>query len=506
MNARILFAICGGFLAGVFARSFVSLGVSSTWFLALLALAVILASMGARQRRIGASVVSAALLACALGIWRMDASVLTGDPYLDARIGKEVTLEGVVAAELDVRQGSVRLAVEAQSASSTPIRAGVLAVLPPHTAVSYGDHVRVRGTLRLPEEFDTGLGRAFDYPGYLAARGIGYELARAQVEVLGPAECCSFIGSLTQIAIGVKHAYISGVRAALPEPQSGLAAGIVAGDKRGLGKEITEEFRTVSLTHIIVLSGYNITIVAYGLIWLLTWFSAPRWARIAGGAFVALFFALMTGGESASVRAAAMAAVAMSASAAHRIFDPARALALVATAMAAWNPFVVAFDPGFQLSVLAVAGLIRLAPIFEERLPWVSRQWGLREMCAATLGAQLAVLPLLLYQSGLFSLAALPANIAVLAFVPAAMAASALASIGGLVLGPLAPVFALPAYALLSYILYVPHLLAHVPYAAFALPAFGAWLLVPAYVLIFVVLPRFAHARSSQSGSTGMIR
>src|SRR3989338_7853383 len=116
---------------------------------------------------------------------------------------------------------------------------------------------------------------------------------------------------LKAAAIFLKHTYLEGIALALPEPHAGLAGGITAGDKRGLGEDLSEVFRTVGLTHIVVLSGYNIMIVVFGLGWLFARMHVGRWVEFGLGVSIAAFFALMTGLASASVRAAAMASIAM---------------------------------------------------------------------------------------------------------------------------------------------------------------------------------------------------
>lgn len=470
MGAHILWAVVLGFLGGVFLRSFASLGLSFVGFFILLAVAVLLLSFVSRQGARGA-VVAIALLALGGGMLRMDAAVLVPDPALAGKLGEKVVLEGFVFDEPDIREGSVRLSVRLDSGT------GVLAVVPAHTNVSYGDVVRVEGVLRLPEGFETGVGRVFNYPAYLAKDGIGYELSFAHVEVVGRGA----VNPVKSFAIWVKQKFLEGVGLALPEPQAGLAGGITVGDKRGLGEELSDVFRAVGLTHIIVLSGYNIMIVMEGLSRLLGWFSASRYLRLGLTVFVAIFFALMTGLASASVRAALMAVIAVLGKMTGRMYLAGRALGVVALLMVAWNPFVLAFDPGFELSVLATAGLIVFTPAVITKLKFIPTYLGLREIAATTVGTQLAVLPLLLYQSGQVPLFSLLANLLALVAVPWAMLFSALASLGGLLLGPFAIVLAAPAYALLSYIIKVGELLAAFPYASVSLPAFSVWWLALIY-------------------------
>lgn len=478
MGARVLWVAVLGLLFGVFLRSFLPLGFSFVGFAALLAVAIFALSLAIRKERVGV-VVAVALLALGGGIVRMDAAILAPDLVLEEWLGEEITIKGVVFDEPDIRETSTRLSVRLESGT------GVLAVAPAHTSVSYGDRVRLKGTLRAPEAFEAGLGREFNYPAFLAKSGIQYELSFVrEVEVIGRGGA----NPIKAAAIWTKQTFLRGLGLALPEPHAGLAGGITVGDKRGLGEELSEIFRTVSLTHIVVLSGYNIMIVIYALAWIFERSRAPRAVEFFGAVFIACLFALMTGLAAASVRAAAMASIAALGKITSRQYLASRALAVVALGMVLWNPYILAFDPGFQLSIAATWGLIAFSPLIAPRLWFLTHRWGFREIAATTIAAQLAVLPLLLYQTGTLSIVALPANLLVLVVVPWAMFFSTIAALAGLAFGPLASIIALPAYALLGYMTSISSILASVPFAAVPLPAFSAWWLVVIYGIGLLLL------------------
>jgi competence protein ComEC len=194
----------------------------------------------------------------------------------------------------------------------------------------------------------------------------------------------------------------------------------------------------------------------------------------------------MSGGAASAVRAGAMALIAVYARATSRVFLAMRILGVVALVMVLWDPFTLAFDPSFQLSVLATLGLIAFTPWFAARLTWITERFGLREIAASTLATQTAVLPLLLYQSGQLSLYSLPANLLALIAVSPAMFASFAAAFAGVFLGPIAPFVALPAYLLLGYVIKVAEFFASLPFAALTVPPFSAWWLVPVYVCLLL--------------------
>ncbi len=485
MAVRLFFAVVAGFFAGVFLRAVFSLPLSLCIALALAASGSFAAAVLTGGRAHVFIVCAVGVLALAAGVLRMDAAALAYDPALMEMLGERTSVEGVVFDEPDARDSSVRIPLETESG------ARILVIAPAHAPQRFGDMVRATGVLRLPERFEEG-GRSFDYPGYLATKGITFELAFADVSTIERA----WTNPLKAGAIALKERYTAGLSRALPEPHAGLAAGITAGDKRAVSGTLADDFRTVGLSHIVVLSGYNITVVLDALARLFSRFS--RSLRLSMGIGVALSFVYMTGGAASSVRAAGMAAIALYGRATGRMYLASRALAFVAFLMVLWNPLVLVYDPGFQLSIIATAGLIALAPLIGPRLSFVPERGGLREIATATIAAQCAVLPLLLYQNGQLSPFALPVNLLVLAFIPAGMLFSFIAGVAGAVLPSAAPYVSAPAYALLSWDIRVADLFASLPFAKVSIPGFSAWWVVLVYVLgsaAVYVAHRRAHAR-----------
>ena len=501
MGPRLLSAVVCGFLCGVFARSYLPLGIAYAGFALLLACTVLVIGFIERVKQRTTIIAAALLVSCALGIVRMNAATISGDANLTANLDKQVTILGTVASEPDVRDTGVRIAIDAKEllagSSTVKIHTGVLVQAPLHAPVHYGDEVRASGTLEIPKVFPTDAssnagqtsdtdaaspGRQFDYPDYLGASGISYTLSFAQIKSNGK----NSGNPILALAIDIKEKYLEGTDAVLPEPEAGLAGGITVGDKRSIGPDLSADFQRVGLLQIVVLSGYNITVVANFAARMLAWTS--RYFQFGAGIFVVIFFMLISGGASGAVRAGIMAALAMYARMSGRMYESLRALGVTALVMVAWNPFTLAFDPGFQLSALAMLGLTLFTPVLDIYLQWITSRFGLREIVSTTLATQLAVLPLILYQDGLLSILALPANVLAMVPVPLAMLFSCVAAFAGIIFGTYAAPIAYPAYLLLAYIINVAHLLAHLPFAAVAIGTFGAWWMVGAYMSMFAGL------------------
>jgi competence protein ComEC len=352
--------------------------------------------------------------------------------------------------------------------------------------ISVGDTISFSGVLLVPQPFDSDGGRTFRYDKYLERDGVRFIMNFAAVRVIDSAPWYSIPAALAR----VKHAFLRGLGATLPEPYASLAGGVVIGGKSGLGDELQQAFIRSGLVQIIVLSGYNIMVVAEWIMAALALTKLPRRWTAAAAAIAILIFIGIAGFSATAIRAALMAFIALFARATGRTYAASRALLFAVVLMLIWNPLYLIYDPGFGLSVTATAGLIWLAPIFEKLLSSIKNPFW-NTGIATTLAAQIAVLPLLLYDTGNLSLVAIPANLITMPVVPIAMGLSALAGIAGILFGTafqlVGIILAYPAYLANAYLIYVAQKAALLPFAAFTLPLFPAWLVFLAYAALIAI-------------------
>jgi competence protein ComEC len=437
----------------------------------------------ARDRRRSAIILLVATGAFLVGITRVHFLAPVHREALDQVVGKVVEMNGTIVAEPDWREDTTRITVAVsdfapKSTSPIPIDppARVLVSTFPHLPFSYGDIIHATGTLRYPTSFTTDNGRTFEYPGYLEAQRIGYQMSRASVTVAEHAGL-----SLRGILFFLKQWFVTGLRRSLEEPASGLAAGIMVGDKRSLGDELTQAFRTSGLIHVVVLSGYHITIVGVVLLSLFSFL--PRMARFSASFVGIVLFIMMTGSSTTAIRAGVMGSIALLARGARQQYDALRALLVAVVGMALFQPLILEYDPGFQMSVAATAGIILLTPRIVARLP-NSLPLIHRELIGATAGAQIMVAPLIAYHMGTVSLVALIANLIVLPVVPFAMLLSLGAGVmGALVPLSLAPLVGFPAFLILEFVVSVASVASSVPFASIAIPIIPGWVIAVMYMV-----------------------
>ncbi len=375
-------------------------------------------------------------------------------------VGKQTKVVGHVVDDPEVRARSVHLVVRTTSIEKEPIESRLLVIAPQGSSFSFGDEISVVGNIRVPAPFETETGKEFNYEKYLRAKGIGAVVIYPQIEVIAQASCCSVRGTL----YAVKGALVGAIERVFPEPHGGLLKGMLLGIKDALPERLADDFRDSGLVHVVVLSGFNLTVVALAFMWLVE--RIPRVtkkARIIVGMVGILLFATMVGFSATVIRASAMAIIGFVAQLLRRPSVALRTLFVAGFCMVVWNPLVLVYDPAFILSFLATFGLTTLAPFFERKLLWIPTTLSLRMIAAATLATQVFITPALIFYTGQVSLASLPANLLALPLVSLAMLLGSIA--GGLALISYWAAFPvmLAATTLLSVILWVAQTTAHIP-------------------------------------------
>lgn len=324
-----------------------------------------------------------------------------------------------------------------------------------------GDAVHVRGTIELPGMINT-----FDEAASLRVRGITAVIRRASLEPWNTAHPAPRKLRWTPMRpLNTIRAWCERqITRILPEPHASLLAGLLTGSRVGLPREIADAFRVAGLSHIVAISGYNITIIlalcSHALFWL------PRRKRLVPLIMGTVTFVLFVGAGAPVVRAGIMGILGLLALEADRPLSPRLLTLWTATLMAAWNPLMLQYDVSFQLSFLATMGLVELSPMLLGMLWRVPSILAIRESLAATIAAQIATLPLSILIFRQFSLVAPISNLLVAPLIPLAMLTGAIATLVGAVAEPIGLLLATAAWLILSAILHIGILSASLPLAS----------------------------------------
>ncbi len=440
-----------------------------------------------------------------IGVFRYEFSEWNKtDKILDSVIGDKVIVTGILSDEPQEKSGGVGYVIDIDEVSvgkqSKKVKGRAIFTVSPYPQFSYGDKVSVKGSLILPEVVDTGDGPIFNYPAYLAVGGIYYKIDRPNVALISHHQ-----GSVIKESLFlIKKFFLKKIESILPQPHAALLEGLLLGAKRSLGKDLETDFRRAGIIHIVVLSGYNITIIAEAMMTILSFL--PRTIAIGSGCIGIVLFSIMTGGTATIIRSSVMSILVLLAKLIRRDYEINRALLFAAAMMVFWNPKILVFDPSFQLSFLSTVGLIHVSPFVKRKLSFVTEKWKMRETLVSTLSTQLFVLPFLLFQMGEFSTVALVVNILVLSFIPATMLFGFMAIVLSLFHVVIAVPFSSICYLLLQYELSVVGFFSHLSFATikihnFTLSRMTIWYAFYGAFFLFVYRRRKKKAASIDAAS-----
>jgi competence protein ComEC len=448
------------------------------------------------------------------------------DPHFVAHYNDSgwANLEGVIRGYPDVRDTWTDLHIETQTLVSEgkgrAVQGTILIRVPRYPEYHYGDRLLVSGLLQTPPELE-----GFSYKGYLARRGIYSIINRPQVQLLDQHQ-----GSPVREAIyRIKDLAREAIARLVPEPEASLLHGILLGIRSGISRDLYDDYNATGTSHIIVISGSNISYISSLFALIFGRILGKRrayWFTVAG----IIVYVLLVGGDAAVVRAGIMGGLYITAVYLGRRSTGYVSLCASAVVLTFITPYAL-WDVGFQLSFAATLGLFVFTPalerLFERGLtrlrtpePATGTLHLVRETLILTLAAQILTVPLTVYHFGRLSLIAPLANILILPVQPPIMALGGAAAIVGLVpaLQPLAQGLAWIPWLCLTYTNAVVRWMASWPSVSLEIDhRWAIWFVLAYGALVLLVLwiyrkrrnparthERVASQRSSNAFLAGM--
>ena len=489
-------------LAGIWLGRFLSFSAGS--LLLASGLGLLLTVVGEDNlRKLG---VAAAVLF--LGAWRTAVAVPDFDSsHISAHNDtfRIATLTGVVSDYPDVRDDYIGLHVESESVryseSETPllIHGDALVRANRFSSFSYGDRIEALGILETPPEFED-----FSYRDYLSRQDIFSLMTNASATTIAAGEG----NPILHLLFGLRQRALETLYSIFPDPEASLLAGILLGIESGISSETRDAFNDTSTTHIIAISGFNITILAALVISLTGRTLGMRRGAIVAAIVIALY-TILVGADAAVVRAAIMGGLALFARFLGRLTLALASLSAAAIAMTLANPNVL-WDVGFQLSFAATLGLVLYAEPLKEWFVGFASRWmetaqanrlsaPVGEFILFTFAAQITTLPLMAYHFQRLSLVSFVANPIVLPAQPPLMILGGLAMLAGMIWLPFGQFLAWLAWPFPAFTIRVVDLFAAVPSAALDLGPISFPALLAMYVLLFGVTILLRERRPTSS-------
>jgi len=447
-----LVALAAGVIVGT-AGSLVSPAVLGDDLFAVIACTAGFLAMMWRYRWVA---VAAFLAGALFGAWRgtgQQELLRLYEPYL----GQVVTLRGVLHEDAALgAHGDQRLVLGHVAIAGQDLP-GETWISSTKADVKRGDVITVRG--KLEQGFGT-------FPATMYRAGIN------TIQRPRPGD----------VARVIRDGFAAAVRLGVAEPNASLGVGFLTGQRSTLPADLDEQLRVVGLTHAVVASGYNLTILVAFARSALQRFSKYLATMAAGG--MVLAFMGITGLSPSMSRAGLVAGLGLLAWYYGRSLHPFVLLPVAAAVTLIVRPSYVWGDIGWYLSFLAFAGVIVLGPLLR-RYFWEPghNPPAVIQLVIDTIAAQAATLPIILFCFGQFATYALLANLLVLPLVPLAMVLTFAAGLGGLLMPGIAAVIGLPAQWLLGYMVWVVGTVADLPGAQEEISFGGGWL-VAGYLIL----------------------
>lgn len=466
--ADVLFGSTVAFLAGVFVA-----GVPFPIYAVLgsaIASAILVsrASRGAGSRGLFALLLLSSFF---LGLFYFHAFLAFRDVRERIVLNTPVRQHGIIVSELREEERFQSFLVSLEE----PMRGTVRIIASPLRALAYGDRLELRGVV-LPRR-----GIA-DHPSMFFP-----DIETLQTQTFS-GSARSPIRYVQGKLFELKRVLLGQFRMQLPYDEAALLGGLTFGARSDISNQLKTAMEKSGTTHLVALSGYNITILVLAIAFIFNYWLSRRATFFLTG-IVILLFVIMVGASASVVRAGLMGFLALLAREAGRRYDVRNAIALAAAGMTLVNPTALRFDLGFQLSFLSLLGIVYVTPallkIFRVRrgrddfIGW-------RGNGVTTLAAQLAVIPLLLGITGRFSLSSFVANVLILEFVPLTMFLGFILAVVGTLLSSAGFLIAQLVRILLVYEIGVMRIFARVE-----LPLgniFGGWSIIALYALGLIVL------------------
>ncbi len=433
---------------------------------------------------------------------------------------EEITFRGVVVREPDVRDKNTKLTVSCRGeprlrqgfgGQAWLARTGkVLVTVPRYPEYNYGDELEITCQLKIPKEYPD-----FSYKDYLSRFNI-YSVCypkEAEIKLVSSGNGSFVYSSILKLKGRAKRV----VEQILPEPQSSLLAAITLGAKRGIPEEIRDDFSKAGLSHIVAISGLHITLLSSLVMSALL--SLGLWRKHAFylAVLFLVFYIIFIGAPASAIRAGIMGFLILLALNLGRLSHSVNSIVLAGTLILLFNPKLLPYDVGFQLSFAAVLGIVFIYPILGNALETIIRRgapWRtptkmaiafnssgfIKTLIFLTISAQVTILPLVIYHFGTLSLIAPLSNILVVPLLPLIMILGFLSIIAGFIYWLFGFLAAFLVYVPLTYIIKLSHFLTQIP-GSFVEFKMRAWMVAVYYFALAGFLfwhnKKIAPAKSS---------
>ena len=402
---------------------------------------------------------------------------------------KEVVFTGYVCADPDIRIEEAKYEVCLLNLDKEKADFKVLMTTDLYPEYKYGEMISGKGTLERPAKIED-----FDYRNYLLTKKIFAVIYKPKIKEnpsqiqksnLGVKDFYFF--QAKGVLYKIKNKFSETLSQIMAEPEASFLKGLILGERSTMSSDLINNFNRTGTTHIIALSGYNVTIIISAIAAIFGYLGRKNSFFIS--LLFVVFFVVMTGAASSVVRAAIMMILVLSAPLLGRKAKSINILVLTAAVMILFNPLILRYDLGFALSFLAISGLIIFSPILAQKFKkgrFKKMPKKIKDPLIETLSAQLFAFPIILYSFSRVSIIAPLTNVLILPFIPLTMAMGFIVGFIGIISKTLGEILAYFPFFFLKYMIVVVELTAKLPLASIEINKSPAVLIILIYILIII--------------------
>ena len=280
----------------------------------------------------------------------------------------------------------------------------------------------------------------------------------------------------------VRDWFADAIRKGIPEPEASLGIGFLTGQKSALPPDLATALQIAGLSHVVVVSGYNLTILVR--LARRAFVKVSKFLAVLSSGLMIAGFIAMTGLSPSMSRAGLVSGLSLLTWYYGRQFHPFVLLSFAAAITVLFQPSYAWGDLGWQLSFAAFAAVMIVGPLFQAYFFGEKEPGLIRQVLGETVAAHIVTIPIVVPAFGLLSNVAIPANILIVPLVPLAMLLTFIVGITALTIPTIVGVVGLPASWLLHYMTFTSQYLAGVPWAQTKVNP--TWWMIALYIVLLV--------------------
>jgi competence protein ComEC len=453
--SKILFYLSISFIIGIFIGSIAKIPHIFLWGFLFLGVLIIFVSLFLQKNKF--IILSFCIFLLVVGVLRTQISEfnIENNELRKFNDKGEISLVGVVIKEPDIRDNYQKLKIEIVNPKEI-----VLVTISRYPEYKYLDEVKITGDLKTPNETED-----FSYKNYLMKDHIYSVMDFPKVSALG-GESPNFLQRFYSGILWFKQQLRESIRKNYSPPQSFIMEGTVLGDNGAMSQDLKNKLNATGLRHIISVSGTHIVILGAILMSLLLALGLWRGQAFYISIVFIWLYIILTGLPASGIRAGIMGSLFLLAQKLGRQSMGVRIIVMAGALILIQNPLLLFYDIGFQLSFLAVMGIIYLEPFLKNLLLYAYKKnltevgppgfpRDLLSIISTTFAAQIFTLPIMVYNFGNISIISPITNLLVLPVVSILMIFGFLSSILGVASQFLGWIFSIPCWFLLTYFIKV---------------------------------------------------